>query len=131
MSARLTSQTAGATGGGRIIAGTPGTVTGGNSTALGRNVMQAMGVSRSQTWIGYQAQHIIPSELSRHPVLLRIGMELDHASNGMFLPTPERAISPLSRHQGYHSVYNQVVERQLNRMDVTRSIADLEREVFQ
>jgi len=68
--------------------------------------------------------------MSSHPVLKKIGMNLDHASNGMFLPTPDKAISPLSRHRGYHSVYSEFVERQLNRMDVTKSVAELECDVF-
>ena len=82
----------------RRIAGTPGEVTGGSSTTLGKNMMEAMGLPRSQKWTGYQAQHVIPSELRSHPVLQKIGMDLDNASNGMFLPTPDKALSPLSRH---------------------------------
>jgi hypothetical protein len=115
----------------RRIPGTPGQVTGGSSTTLGRNMMEEMGLPHSQTWPGYQAQHVLPSELSTHPVLQKIGMDLDHASNGMFLPTPDKALSPLARHRGYHSVYNEVVERKLSRMDISKSIPELEQEVFQ
>ncbi|MBA4020314.1 MAG: hypothetical protein C0483_24395 [Pirellula sp.] len=115
----------------RSIPGLPGQVTGGNSTTLGKNMMEEMGLPKSQKWTGYQAQHVIPSELSTHPVLQQIGIDLDHASNGMFLPTPDKAMSSLARHRGYHKVYNEVVRRQLSRMDVTKSVSVLEQEVFQ
>ncbi|WP_376699841.1 AHH domain-containing protein [Parageobacillus thermoglucosidasius] len=37
-----------------------------------------MGVKRSTKWSGYQAQHIIPAEMASHPVLQKIGMNLDN-----------------------------------------------------
>ena len=92
--------------------------------------MEAMGLPRSQRWTGYQAQHIIPSEMASHPVLRRIGMNLDDASNGIFLRIPDDGISAMSRHRGYHSTYNEVVERALSRMDLNRSVAELQQEVF-
>jgi hypothetical protein len=113
----------------RSVPGTPGQVTGGNSTVLGKNMIEEMGLPRSQTWRGYQAQHIVPAELRHHPVLRKIGMNLDDASNGIFLPTPDKPTSSLPRHRGYHSIYNQAVERRLNQMDVTKSIPELEQEV--
>ncbi|KPU55007.1 hypothetical protein AN402_3208 [Bacillus wiedmannii] len=63
--------------GGRIIPGTPGIVTGGNSTKLGKNMMTEMGLRRSTKWSGYQAQHIIPSEMADNPVFKKIGMNFD------------------------------------------------------
>ncbi len=39
--------------GSRIIPGTPGIVTGGNSTKLGKNMMTEMGLKRSTNWSGY------------------------------------------------------------------------------
>ena len=112
---------------GRTIPGQPGVVTGGSSTKLGKNMMEAMGLGRSQTWKGYQAQHVIPSEVRSHPVIQKIGMDLDHASNGKFLKVPkEGTTSVMSRHRGYHSVYNEVVDRALNRMDVSKSVVNLQ-----
>ncbi|WP_419210061.1 AHH domain-containing protein, partial [Pseudomonas syringae] len=56
-----------------------------------------MGRSRSDSWSGYQAQHLIPSELKRHPILEKVGIDLDDASNGIFLPAsnakPEGLVS--------------------------------------
>jgi len=82
----------------RILPGTPGQVTGGSSTQLGKNMMDAMGLSRSTTWRGYQAQHIIPAEMASHPIIQKIGMNLDDASNGIFLRVPDESVSTLSRH---------------------------------
>lgn len=73
-------------------------------------MLKAMGVSTSVKWKGYQAQHIIPAELKTHPVLKKIGMNLDDASNGIFLRIPNNDVSTKSRHRGYHSVYNEFVK---------------------
>ena len=91
--------------GSRLIPGTDGVVTGGNSTKLGKNMLDEMGVPRSTKWTGHQAQHIIPAEMGGHPVLQKIGIDLDDASNGLFLRTPADDISAMSRHRGYHSTY--------------------------
>ncbi|KXT78287.1 hypothetical protein STRDD11_02447 [Streptococcus sp. DD11] len=53
----------------RIIPGKTGVVTGGSSTKLGKNLLEDMGVDRSEKWSGYQAQHVIPAEMSKHPVI--------------------------------------------------------------
>ena len=68
----------------RLIPGMEGVVTGGDSTKLGKNMMESMGLPRGTNCTGYQAQHIIPAEMANHPVLQRIGMDLDDASNGQF-----------------------------------------------
>ena len=125
-----TNITAGAGEVGRLIPGETGVVTGGDSTALGKNMMESMGLKRSTKWSGYQAQHVIPAEMANNPVIQKIGMNLDDASNGIFLRTPDQGISPMSRHQGYHSVYNEVVERSLNRMNVNQSADVLLRQVY-
>ena len=114
----------------RMIPGIPGEVAGGSSTKLGRNLMAEMGLPRGTSWTGYQAQHIIPSEVRAHAVLKRIGMNLDDASNGQFLRTPDGMTSAMSRHRGYHSVYNEVVERALSRMDASAPIRQLEQQVY-
>ena len=105
----------------RIVPGTPGLVTGGSSQKLGKNLMQEMGLPRRTKWIGYQAQHIIPIELKGHPVLKKIGFDLDDASNGLFLRKPGKAISTTSRHSGYHAPYNRFVEKMLDSIDVNSS----------
>ena len=114
----------------RLIPGTDGVVTGGNSTKLGKNMLDEMGVPRSTKWTGYQAQHIIPAEMGEHPVLQKIGMDLDDASNGLFLRTPADDISAMSRHRGYHSTYNDFVKMQLDKIDINQSVDALQREVY-
>jgi hypothetical protein len=115
----------------RLIPGSPGVVAGGNSTKLGKNMMEEMGLKRSQKWSRYQAQHIIPSEMKGNPVIQKIGMDFDNASNGVFLRIPDNDISTMARHQGYHSVYNEVVERALNRMDINQSVDVLQKQVYE
>ncbi|UZQ52153.1 AHH domain-containing protein [Clostridium kluyveri] len=100
----------------RLIPGQEGIVTGGNSTKLGKNMLESMGLKHSSKWSGYQAQHVIPAEMGDNAVIQKIGMNLDDASNGIFLRTPDESISTMSRHQGYHSVYNEMVERQLSKL---------------
>ena len=46
-----------------------GVVTGGDSTKLGKKMMESMGLPRGTNWTGHQAQHIIPVEMADHPVL--------------------------------------------------------------
>ncbi|HDV8362868.1 TPA: AHH domain-containing protein [Bacillus cereus] len=117
--------------GSRIIPGTPGKVTGGSSTKLGQNLLESMGLPRSASWKGYQAQHIIPKNLRNHPVLKKIGMDMDHVDNGIFLPIPAKDPSALSRHRGFHSVYNNVVKDQLDKLNINQSIKELEQQVFE
>lgn len=114
----------------RLIPGMEGVVTGGDSTKLGKNMMESMGLPRGTNWTGHQAQHIIPVEMANHPVLQRIGMDLDDASNGLFLRTPADDISAMSRHRGYHSTYNEFVKTQLNAMDISQSVDVLQKQVY-
>lgn len=113
----------------RQVAGTPGQVTGGSSTTLGANLFEQMGLPRGTSRGRYQAQHILPSEVQSHPVIQRLGVDFDDASNGIFLRVPDEALSPMSRHRGYHSVYNEVVERHLNRLDASAPIHVLDNQV--
>ncbi|MGW8423978.1 AHH domain-containing protein [Peribacillus simplex] len=115
----------------RLIPGNPGVITGGNSNKLGKNMMEDMGLKRSTKWSGYQAQHIIPSEMAKNSVIQKIGMNFDDSSNGIFLRVPDNDISTLSRHRGYHSVYNEVVERALNKMDINQSVNSLQKDVYE
>ena len=114
----------------RLIPGMKGVVTGGNSTKLGKNMMESMGLPRGTNWTGHQAQHIIPVEMADHPVLQRNGMDLDDASNGLFLRTPADDISAMSRHRGYHSIYNEFVKTQLDAMDISQSVDVLQKQVY-
>ena len=116
----------------RIVPGTFGkNATGGSSTKLGKNLLESMNVGRSKKWSGYQAQHIIPKEFKQHPVIQKIGMDMDDASNGIFLREPDEFVSAMSRHQGYHGVYSEVVQNRLNQMDINQSPVVLERQVFE
>ena len=114
----------------RLILGTPGVVTGGDSTKLGKNIMESMGLKRSTKWTGHQAQHIIPAEMADNQIIQKIGMDLDDATNGILLRTPDVKVSAMSRHRGYHSVYNDVVRNQLNKMDINQSVEVLQKQVF-
>ena len=89
-----------------------------------------MGKPRGTKWSGYQAQHIIPAEMANHQVLQKIGMDLDDASNGLFLRIPADDISTMSRHRGYHSTYNEFVKTQLDEIDINQSVDDLQRQVY-
>lgn len=112
----------------RLIPGENGIVTGGNSTKLGKNLLQEMGIAETK-WSGYQAQHIIPSQMSSHPVIQKIGMDLDHASNGMFLKIPGNNISPMSRHKGFHSVYSDFVREKLNSINISQDSLTIQQQV--
>ena len=114
----------------RLIPGVEGVVTGGDSTKLGKNMMESMGLPRGTNWTGHQAQHIIPAEMANHPVLQRIGMDLDDASNGLFLRTPADDVSAMSRHRGYHSTYNEFVKAQFDAMDISQSVDVLQKQVY-
>ena len=113
----------------RLIPGKPGEVKGGNSQKLGKNMMQAMGLRRSTKWTGYQAQHLIPVELRDHPILKKIGFDLDDATNGLFLRKPKNDVSASSRHSGYHGPYNRFVEKMLDSIDINSSINSIQKEV--
>ncbi|ARX69936.1 hypothetical protein BVH75_14035 [Bacillus thuringiensis] len=93
-------------------------------------MMTEMGLKRSTKWSGYQAQHIIPSEMADNLVIKKIGMNFDDSSNGIFLRVPDDNISTMARHRGYHSVYNEVVARALNKMDINQSIDSLQKQVY-
>ncbi len=77
-----------------------------------------------------EAQHIIPAEMTNHPILQKIGMDLDHATNGLFLRTPADDVSTMSRHRGYHSTYNEFVKTQIDAMDINQSVDVLQKQVY-
>lgn len=92
--------------------------------------MESMGLRRGNKWSRYQAQHIIPAELANHPILKKIGMDLDDASNGIFLRKNGNNVTAISRHSGYHSPYNKFVKIQLDGMDINQNVGILERQVY-
>ena len=119
----------------RSIPGTPGVVnvkvnsegkTVGNSSELSKNLWKSFedvplasydsAGDLPQKAKGYQAQHIIPVEMHNHPVLQKIGMDMNDASNGMFLPEPDGDVHALTTHKGYHAVYNKVCEEYLDKI---------------
>ena len=114
----------------RLIPGTAGIVTGGNPTTLGKNLLQDMGVDSSKRWSGYQAHHIIPRQLTSHPIIKKMGMDLDDSSNGIFLRIPGNDISTRSRHRGYHAVYSKFVKQELDRINVNASVHSLQIQVY-
>lgn len=105
----------------KVVSGTSGVVTGGSSQKLGKNMMQEMGLRRGTKWKGYQAQHLIPIELKSHPILKKIGFDMDNPSNGLFLRKPSKTVSATSRHAGYHAPYNRFVEKMLDSIDINSS----------
>ncbi len=115
----------------RLIPGTPGKVTGGSSTKLGKNMFEEMGLPKTTKRTPYEAQHIIPKEFRRHPVLQKIGMDMDDASNGFFLRVPDADVSVTSRHKGYHAVYSNFVRGKLDEIDIRQDISIIEKQVFE
>ncbi|KZD64329.1 MULTISPECIES: AHH domain-containing protein [Bacillus] len=115
----------------RLIPGTPGKVTGGSSTKLGKNMFDEMGLPKTTKRTPYEAQHIIPKEFRRHPVLQKIGMDMDDASNGFFLRVPDADVSVTSRHKGYHAVYSNFVRGKLDEIDIRQDISIIEKQVFE
>jgi filamentous hemagglutinin len=93
-----------------------------------------MGWNRSDPWTGYQAQHRIPSELKSHSILKKVGIDLDDASNGLFLPAtkakPKGIVSGLPRHTGSHPNYTEAVRQSLNDMDRNLPVEQLQKQVY-
>lgn len=82
---------------------------------------------------GYEAQHIIPVQMKNHPAIVNIGMDMNHAQNGIFLPIPSERAHALSTHRGYHKIYNVVVKEQLDaiisKAGENASVEEISREV--
>lgn len=143
----------------RLIPGEPGVVrvkkSGDNSTELCRRMFKEFDVpfesypkdmdrgvhkktvydyAKSKNMPGHQAQHIIPIEMATHPVIIKIGMDMNHPQNGIPLPEPSDTPHALSTHKGYHKIYNDVVKEQLDdiaqRLGSNASVAEFEKEVY-
>lgn len=119
----------------RTIPGTPGVVNvkldaqgkpSGNSSELSKNLWKSFDAVPSESYEfphnlphkakGHQAQHIIPVELYNHPALQKIGMDMNDASNGIFLPEPDSRGHALTTHKGYHAVYNNICKEYLDKI---------------
>jgi hypothetical protein len=115
------------------IPGTPGIVKVkkfGNSATLRKNIVGEFEISlssyskedqeRIKTLIlktkmsGYAAHHIIPVEMRKHPAIVKIGMDMNHYQNGIFLPHRDSNMHALSTHTGFHKIYNEVVKEYLD-----------------
>ncbi|MBO4476759.1 MAG: AHH domain-containing protein [Lachnospiraceae bacterium] len=114
---------------GRIIPGKDGVVTGGDSQKLKANLLVSMGLPKRTIVKNYQAQHIIPAELRNHPIIRKIGMDFDDATNGIFLPVSGNQVNTISKHRGYHSIYSKFVLGKLNNMDINLSSLELQKQV--
>ncbi|MRV75984.1 DUF4150 domain-containing protein [Duganella sp. FT92W] len=98
-----------------------------NSQALGK---AATGCS---TWPGKEAHHLIPEDHENHYVLQNIEFKMNAASNAIMLPSAQS--SYMTKHNGYHSAYNDAVLRELNhigekytaRADQRHAVRDLQR----
>jgi len=93
-----------------------------------------MGHPNASTWRPYEAQHILPVQASGRRVLRRIGIDLDHASNGMFLrrPAPGTSvdISTRSRHRGFHRIYNDAALEAIDEISLGLPAYMAERRLF-
>ncbi|NFQ68131.1 hypothetical protein FDG00_10980 [Clostridium sporogenes] len=88
-------------------------------------MMESIGLERSTKWAGHQAQHIIPAEMADNPIIKKIGMDLDNATNGILLRTPDGELSAMSRHRD-----NDVVRSELNKLNINQSVDVLQKQVF-
>ncbi|WP_077071328.1 AHH domain-containing protein [Mailhella massiliensis] len=79
---------------------------------------------------GYQAHHIIPVECKTHPVLNKIGFDMDDAVNGIALPGRPGMDPKLPVHRGYHSDYSQAVRRELDSIPENLSEAETRKRVL-
>ena len=129
----------------RLIPGNTGIVTvsssGNDSTILKKNLIKEFDIPfdsyTDNTQIplnktpGYQAQHIIPIEHASHPVIKKIGMDMNHASNGILLPVPNGQVHALTTHEGRHKLYNALVEEKLDALDISKPVEDLVKDVYE
>jgi hypothetical protein len=107
----------------RLIPGVPGQVIGGNSQTLKRNILKAHGLRTAFKTAGYQTHHLIPRQHRGHRVLRKIGMDLDDATNGIFLHEQ-------TMHLRAHSAYSSAVEMALDNIAENLSVQDTMAEVY-
>jgi hypothetical protein len=97
-----------------------GKVVGGNSAVL---------AARIGTPKGYAAHHLIPVSLKEHPILAKIGMDLDEIGNGISLPTLPGIDPKLPLHRGSHPAYTNYVKKKLDEIPDNLSPADIRRRI--
>lgn len=98
-------------------------VKGGSSQVLAKNL--------GHIKPGFEAHHIIPRECANHPVLNKIGFDLDQAANGIALPG-RRGLDPtLPVHHGYHSSYSAYVRRELDKIPENLPKKKIEKRVYE
>ena len=97
--------------------------TGGSSTILGIRI----GIKNTGEWA---AHHIIPVQLKNHPILNKIGMDFDHAANGIALPTKPGVDPKLPLHCGSHPSYTAAVAKELDSIPTNLSIEETRRRVI-
>jgi hypothetical protein len=101
----------------KVLPGARGVIKGGSSTALA----QSLGGAQA----GFQAHDLLPSAVVKRSALMqKLGIDLDHFSNGMWLPSSNPA-----RHRGFHSIYSNAVEMTLRNIE-TRNLPLAESEVL-
>jgi hypothetical protein len=90
---------------------------GGSSAVLGARI----GIKKN----GERAEHhLIPSELKDHPVLNKVGMDLDEAPNGIALPTKPGVDPNLPLHTGSHRSYTAAVAAELDSIPTNLTVAE-------
>ena len=112
---------------GRFVSKDPIGLSGGyNIYAYAPNPIQwidPLGLNRMPSWMptkqAYQRQHIIPYSLKGHDVFVKAGMNINSASNMMYMPVCEGIDKneKLGLHRGWtseHAEYNRKVERKLD-----------------
>jgi hypothetical protein len=116
----------------RRVPGSPGLVTGGNSTVLRANLHRRSRLGGPATGGNREAHHVIPSAVAKdHPVLKRLGINLDDASNGVFLPNGPNGTKPLglSVHRGPHDNYSRAIQQHLDSLSHIRNLRTLDDKV--
>ena len=114
----------------------------GNSSSqrLGENIFEHLGINKSTTNTGsHQKQHLIPKEVYNNSRFLQqLGYNVDHHQNGIFdrnfnnntrslnkvflnnnisKKLIDKYVSEKTHHSGYHSLYNNAVERKVDEIE--------------
>ena len=102
-------------GGAKLIPHLPAAVRRGmewSSKSLMTNMLVRAGLAATTKIGGARAHHLIPVSLANHRVLKRIGMDMDHATNGILLDG--------TIHRGFsssHRNYNDAIREALDQLD--------------
>jgi hypothetical protein len=92
--------------------------------------MRSYGIP-GETFSGWEPHHPIPSEAAAHPIIIKIGMNLDAPSNGIMLrASATNWPGNLPTHKGYHSLFSKQALAELNKMDVNLPVEVMQLKVF-